>query len=428
MVDSGQPRVISSRALTLPPSSIRRIVLRAAELEAGGRELCRLDMGSLDLPLPRRIAEGIAEAVAAGRTGYSAAEGIAAYRQAAAAHIARRFAASADTAGLDGAALTPLVIGSQGGTQAINALFYLLADQGGAVLLPEIAWPNYMQQAHLAGVEARFYALDERYHPVPQSIAALSEGASAFVLNSPSNPTGAVIPPPLMRELHALARSRGLHLLSDESYCDLVFDGEHLSPLELDWTLPPEERRVFAVFSCSKSYAAPGLRLGYTVCPNAGAARTLGLLGDPLMGCLTTPLEWAMVAGFELEDGAERRTALLPRWRRAGETLAGHGLAFAQPGGGMFFFVDISASGLSSDEFALRLLEEKGVAVIPGGGFGLHPRPGGGYSILPRADRHVRLCFTAPEEVFNEGCARLARLLRELVQENGDQTRADEQV
>lgn len=383
--------------------------MRAAELEAAGSQLCRLDIGSLDLPMPERIADAIREALGMRRTGYSAAEGIAAYREAAAGHLALRFDSA--QAGLEARDICPLVVGAQGGTQAINSLMYLLADRGGAVLLPEIAWPNYLQQAHLAGIEARFYGLDERYYPRLDSIRELASGACALVINSPSNPTGAVIPPALSRELHALAGDLGLWLLADESYCDLVFAGEHLSPLQLDWALPAAERRVFGVFSCSKSYAAPGLRLGYTVCPSAAAARSLGLLNDPFMGCLTTPLEWGMVAGFGVEDGAERRGALLPRWTRAAETLTRHGLEFVLPGGGMFFFVDISASGLDSAEFALRLLEERGVAVIPGGGFGLHLRPDGRSEINARADRHVRLCFTAPEEQFNRGAALIADLL-----------------
>lgn len=416
---SGVLPSISQRACTLPPSSIRGIVLRAAELEAAGRELCRLDIGSLDLPVPERIVAGIQEALAAQRTGYSAAEGILAYRQAAAEHLARRFSTAAAAGRLDGRAIYPLVVGSQGGTQAINSLFYLLADRGGAVLLPEIAWPNYLQQAHLAGVEPRFYALDSSYYPKPDSIRALAGGASAIVLNSPSNPTGAVIPPPLVRELYGLAGDLGLWVLADESYCDLVFEGEHLSPLELDWEMDPSQRRVFAVFSCSKSYAAPGLRLGYTACPSAEAARRLGLLNDPFMGCLTTPLEWGMVAGFAQEDGEARRAALRPRWLRACETLERLGLRYVRPGGGMFFFVDISASSLGSEEFARRLLEEHCVAVIPGGGFGLHPGAHGSLEVLPRADRHVRLCFTAPEEAFNAGCTELARLLEQLSARRG---------
>ena len=391
----------------MPRSSIRRLFNAANALAATGWRCYRLDIGDPNLDLPERIADGITEALARKQTHYSPMPGITELREAIAAHMWRRFGLEC---GPD------QIVCNQGATQALNACLHLTCDHGESILLPEIYWQNYIQQTTLGGVRPLFYELDERFVPRVSGLAAPPDAAvRALLINSPGNPTGALFPPQVIRELYAYARQCGIWIISDEAYCDYVYTGEYLSPLQIDMEYQLEERRVLGVFSSSKSYAAPGLRMGWTIAPRAEVAALFGLLNEPLTGSLTTPLQVGVVRGLEVEDAAERREVLRSRWRLAGRCRR-HGYDYDPPGGGLFYFVDISSTRMCADEFADRLLAEQHVAVVPGSGFGLHPEylPGGRmrFAALPRASNCVRVCFAVPEDRLLEGVTRLAQFIR----------------
>src|SRR5439155_10608750 len=133
-------------------------------------------------------------------------------------------------------------------------------------------------------------------------------------------------------------------------------------------------------------------------------------MNEPLTGSLTTPLQYGLAAGLAEEDAELRRESLRARWRLAGEILVESGLHFDPPSGGLFYFLDVSATGLDGEAFAARLLEQQRVSVVPGSSFGLQPvaNPGGGTSFTSgaRAARCVRLCFALPEERLREGARR----------------------
>lgn len=403
----------------MPISPIWEIVRLAAQLQEQGEEVLRLDIGAPPFRLPGIIAAGLEDALRSGRTGYSPPGGLPEFLQAAAQRTVQRFAASAGRSHIDARWLQPRIVAAQGGTQALMAVIAAVCNPGDNILLPEVAWTNYVEQALLAGVEARFYQLDHNMHPIPASIESqLDDNSRAFVLNSPGNPAGAVSPPDLVRELHALARRQGLWLIDDLAYCDFVYEGDYLTALELDWVCPEAERCVLAVFSCSKSFAAPGFRLGYTVCPDPQLACDLAGLNDPLMGCLTTPLQLAMAQGLLYDDPAPRAAVLRERWQQAISLAAQLGLRGPRPSGGMFKLVDISASGLRSVQFAVRLLKEEQVAVVPGAAFGLHPDGPGPrglrFDVGEEADRYVRVCFAVDEVTLENGLRRLAAFMDKL--------------
>ncbi len=401
-------RPLSRRSAQMPQSSIRRIFNAAMELQRQGRNVVRLDIGDPDLDLPERIADGVTEAFHQRRTHYSAMTGIRELREAIALHLE----ASRDVAcGLEQVTVT------QGGTQALNAALQLTCDPGDTILMPEVYWPNCIQQTTLAGVNPKFYPLDDRFQPCLEALEdVLGPGLKAILVNSPSNPTGAVFPPQVVEAIYDFADRHDLWIISDEAYTDYVFDVPHLSPLQLDWEQAPSLRRVLAVFSFSKSYAATGLRMGWVVAPDRHVARRLALLNEPLTGSLTTPLQWGLVQAFAEDDAGRRRHAVRRRRDLAHSLMTESGISVAPPQGGLFYFLDVSSSGMNGDRFADRLLEEEGVAVVPGSGFGLHPRsdPAGGvrFEAAPRADRCVRICFAVPEEALRKGIPRLAEFLR----------------
>lgn len=408
----------SPRAQDMPRSPIRRIFNAARELEAEGVDVIRLDIGDPDFALPPRIAAGISASLARGETHYSPMAGVPALREALGAHLLRRYnlPASAET-------VAQHVVVNQGATQALNSALNFACGLGECILLPEIYFPNYIQQCTLAGVRPRFYPLDAGFVASPAGLASVYEQAvaegervRAVLMNSPGNPTGAVFPAGTVRAIQRFCQERGLWLISDEAYCDMVFEGETMLPLVPDWQLAPEARCVISVFSFSKSFASTGLRLGWMLLPTLEAAGTLSVMNEPFTGSLTTPLQWGMVEALRVDDTAERREALRPRWQLAAKALRDSGLPFEPPGGGLFFFVDVSATGLSGEDFALRLLTEHSVAVVPGGGFSLVPqysRDGRvSFAPNPRAERCVRLCFGGPAERLAEGVAHLAGFIK----------------
>jgi len=408
----------------MPRSSIRRLFNAAKALEAQGVDVYRLDIGDPDFTMPDRMSEAISAALARGETHYSPMPGIPELRAAIAAHASRQIevmlspAEAARGKQRTGKQLfdAAQVVASQGATQALNACMQLCCERGGGVLLPAVYFPNYIQQIALAGIDARFYQLDERFQPRLSELEGLATPKlCALLINTPSNPTGALFPPATVRALYDFAREHNLWIISDEAYWDFVFEGEHLSPLAVDLEYPEAERRVLAIFSFSKSYAATGLRMGYTVTPREDVAAQLGLLNEPLTGSLTTPLQWGMLAALEIDDAGERRESLHGRRQLACDILRHSGFDVKPPAGGLFYFIDVSATGLDADAFADALLAEEHVAVVPGSGFGLVPKRDaqGRLSFTPNelARRCVRICFAVPEARLREGVARMASFI-----------------
>jgi aspartate/methionine/tyrosine aminotransferase len=391
----------------MPRSSIRRLFNAANALTAAGVDVYRLDIGDPNFDLPQRIAEGITAALADKQTHYSPMPGIPALREAIAKHMLARFGINA---------APELIVCQQGATQGLNAALQLTCDHAASIMLPQIYWPNYIQQTTLGGVRPLFYPLDKSFVPIASELErAWEPSVRAILVNSPGNPTGALFPAQVMRAIYDFACSRGLWIISDEAYCDYIYEGEPLSPIILDQERPAPERRVLGLFSFSKSYAATGLRMAYTVAPNVETAAVLGLLNEPLTGSLTTPLQWGMVRALEVEDGHERCAALRGRWQMAGDILRQSGFEAQAPQGGLFYFIDISSTGLTADSFADQLLAEQHVAVVPGSGFGLQPEvlSGGRLHFTPHslANVCVRICFAVPEERLREGITRLAAFI-----------------
>lgn len=397
---------LADRVLDLPRSSIRRLFNAAQKLEAEGQEVFRLDIGDPDFEMPERIGKAIEDALKRGETHYSPTFGIEPLRGAIARHLRRR-----------GLEVDPSrIVCSQGATQALNAALLSVCDAGHAVLYPQCYFPNYIQQATLAGVRPLFYSLDEDFQPCLRALEQIKdEELRAILVNSPSNPTGAVFPPDTLERLYEFARQRDLWIIADEAYVDFVFQGPTGSLLEIDLQRPQEERRVLGVYSFSKSFAVTGLRMGWTVTPNPEVTQALSTVNEPLTGCLTTPLQWGMVAALVEDDSGERRRALAGRLQVAREILQAAGLDVRIPQGGMFFFLDISSTGMDGDTFADRLLDEEKVAVVPGSGFALVPDSDchGRLSFTPHpgAASCIRFCFAVPEERLRGGLQRLASFI-----------------
>jgi aspartate aminotransferase/aminotransferase len=282
-------------------------------------------------------------------------------------------------------------------TGAIGALYSAImsvTDAGDEVLIPDPGWPNYEAIVHLAGaMPVRFSLPAQRgFVPDPAEILSLvTPRTKAIVINSPGNPTGAVFPATLMADICEIARRTGIHVVSDEVYEDIIFEGRHVSA----GAIGPADR-IFVVSGFSKTYAMTGWRLGWLVCPDGLAPIAAGLQ-EPVTSCASTIAQKAGEAALDGEQASARtfRDAFMRRRDIVVDVLGNTGLLPLIPQGAFYALIDIGATGRGSLEFARDLLATCDTAVVPGITFG------------PSCDRYVRIAFTIADEELRDGLQRL---------------------
>lgn len=362
---------------------------RARALKAAGRPIIELTIGEPDVPTPPALLDAAMAAMRHGRTGYSNGQGEPALLAALAARYGLR---RGRNIGTDQVMCFP-------GTQTtLYAVMMGLVQAGCEVLVGDPMYATY--EGLIAATGAQMVPVPLRpehgFRMQAADVAArITPRTKLLFLNSPHNPTGAVLTPADLADLGALALRHDLWIVADEVYEDLVFPGvSFASPL----SDPALADRVIVASSISKSHAAPGFRSGWCVGPADFIRRLLPLAETMLFGnqpfiadmttlAISTPS--AVAPGMVTRFSA--RAALLHR------LLDGvAGLRVNQPQAGMFGLVDVRATGLSGVDFATGLLDAQGVAVMPGESFGAG------------LAGWLRLSLTQPEDLLAQACARIA--------------------
>jgi aspartate aminotransferase/aminotransferase len=336
------------------------------ELAYGRADLIHLEFGEPGFATPDHIARAATASIERERQGYGPSSGPSWLRAEIAARIQRvnRFAAAPEQ-----------VIVTPGGTGALTAALLVLCAAGDEVLVPDPGWPGYEGILATAAAVPRSYPLlrDAGWQPDLAALERLvTPRTRVLLLNSPSNPGGAVFARATVEALVELARRHDLWLLSDECYDELLFDGEHISPAAVDGT-----DRVLTVGTCSKSYAMTGWRVGWLAAPHALTA-ALGIAVAAQVNNLPLFVLRAAEAALTASQDCvgEMRAAYQARRDLALEVLRGHGLADYVPAGAFYMLVDVAraagrASGaFESVAFARALLAERGVVAAPGTAFG----------------------------------------------------------
>jgi len=256
----------------------------------------------------------------------------------------------------------------------LYSIYAALLNPGDEVLLPTPGFPNMDETVRLLGGQPVFYELERNdgYLPDPDRIASLvTPRTKALFLNTPNNPTGAVIPPERIEAILSVTSERGVWVISDEVYDQLILDDglPYLSPGSVDTSMP-----IISVYSFSKVYSMTGWRVGYLVAPPA-LAQILRTLQEPQVSCPSTISQKAAEAALTgpREPIEAMRSAYVENRDSAWARLLDLGLEGFRTQGTFYMLVDIAKSGLAPLDFSLRLLEEGGVAVAPGEVFG----PGG---------------------------------------------------
>jgi aspartate/methionine/tyrosine aminotransferase len=367
-----------------------REVMDLALLE--GADVLHLEVGEPDFPTPGHVIDAAAKAAAEGFTKYTENRGLPSLREAISAKLSAR----------NGIEASPdQIVVTTGGVTALFETLIALVEPGEAILVSDPAWPNYEMMAAVVGAVPLRYPLDRGadFEPDLDQLAELAGDprAKVIVVNSPGNPTGAVWRRTTLERVLEIAREHDLYLLSDEVYDEIVFEGEHFSPASVD-----EERRVATVFSCSKTYAMTGWRLGYVVAPQP-LADAIAKVQEPVVSCASAVSQKAAEAALtgpqecvrEMRDAYRRRRAV------TAAALAEAGLLVTEPRGAFYILADVGRATQDTYAFSRWLVTEHGLAVAPGETFG------------PSGAGLVRLSLASAPSVLEEGVARLARAVRE---------------
>ena len=380
----------SERVARLPRSGIRGIM----ELALALPDAIRLEIGDPDFPTPPHVVEAAAEAARAGFTHYAPGIGLPSLRAALAEKLRSR----------NGVACEPGdVVVTSGACGGLHATLLALLDPGDEVLLPDPGWTTLTPMALLAGARPVPYPLDRAagFALDPAAVEErLGPRTRAVIVNSPGNPTGAVATREALEAVVEAAARHGAWVVSDECYEDLVFEGEHVSPASLEGAA-----NVVSAFSFSKSYAMTGWRVGYVVAPG-GLAPFVAKAQEALVSSASTISQKAAEAALAgpQDAVASMRDAYRRRRDAALALLDREGVPYVRPGGAFYLMVDVGRAPEDEEAFALRLLRERGVAVVPGTAFG-----SGGAGL-------VRVSLAAAQEAIEEGLARLAAALAEPVE------------
>jgi aspartate aminotransferase len=396
---------LSARARGMSPSPTMAIDGRVKELQASGADLVNLSAGEPDFDTPPEAAEAGIAAIRGGFTHYTPTEGIRDLRAAICEKLLRD----------NGLEYGPdQVVVTVGAKQALYNALQVLCDPGDQVLVPAPYWVSYTEQAKLAGATPVLVPTDEAdgFHVRAEAIAErLTPAAKVLILNSPCNPTGAVLS---RRELEAVAevvlRHPRLVVLADEIYEKLVYGGaEHVSIAALG---PEIRRRTVVINGLSKAYAMTGWRVGYAAGerPIIAAMASLQSQSTSNVASMAQRAALAALRGPEepvrrmQEAFARRRAYVLERLGRMPHVRCVH------PEGAFYAFPNVSGclgrrtpAGVeidSVDRLCERLLEEAGLGVVPGSAFG--------------SPEHLRISYAASEETLARGMDRLEAFLRGL--------------
>jgi len=360
---------------------------RAATAAARDRkDLLRLHVGDPEFPTPAGICEAAARALQEGRTHYAPAQGLLRLRTA----IVERWASRHEVPA------TPDQVVVLPAKFAIFAALAATVDPGDEVLFAD---PSYFFEEPirlLGAVPRRFPLRPDHGLDLDALNAAFTERTRAVALVTPGNPTGRRLRRDELRAAGEIALAHKATVLSDEAYSELVYDGAHVSSAA---AMAPE-LGIVTIGSFSKAFAMSGWRSGFAIAPPEIARRMVSVVEHTLT-CVPPFVQEA--CRWALENASEETARLRELLRERRDHLLGRlddlpGIRYVPPDGALYVFPEYAVD-LSSEQFALRLLAEEGLAVAPGAAFG------------PAGEDHVRLAYTVPPASLDVACDRLGVFL-----------------
>jgi aminotransferase len=375
----------SDRIESIPPSGIRKFF----DLVVGSKDIISLGVGEPDFATPWSIREEAVWSIESGKTSYTSNSGLLECRTEIAKYLDTRFQATYDPASE--------ILLTIGVSEAVDIILRTILNPGDEVILPEPGYVCYAPLIQLA--EGRTISIDTSlsgFIPDPKAIeAAITAKTKAIILCSPSNPTGMVIPESVLKEILKLAQTHGLWIISDEIYAELNYDTPYTSLA----SLPGAHDHCILMNGFSKAFAMTGWRLGYVCGPADLISRAVKIHQYAAL-CAPIMSQYAAIEALQHPEEIEKmRTSYQQRRNLVLSRFEDMGLETPFPKGAFYCFPSIKKTGLTSEAFALKLLEEAKVAVVPGSVFG----QGG--------EGHIRCCYATHIDLLKEALSRIEKFL-----------------
>lgn len=384
--------MLSKRIQNLIPSGTIGAQAEVSRRIAAGLPVVNLSLGEPDFPTPAAISQKAIEAIRKGYTHYTPVPGIRPLREL----IAKKFLSD------NGIAYAPeeIIVGV-GTKQILYSAFQVLCETGDEVLLPIPAWSTYAEQAKLAGATVKLIPLQPPFRVTARDIEKhISSATKIIVLNSPSNPTGAMISEGELKKIASLAVRKNIFVISDEIYEKIIYGKKHISIASFGEDI---KRLTITVNGFSKAYAMTGWRIGY-----AGASREIVDAMTALSGQMTfgtcSISQYAALQALRGSDASVRKMRAEFQKRRdfvCRELSKIKSISFAEPEGAFYAFFDITgllgSAYKTSEEWTRALLESEGVAIVPGEVF--------------FAPGYVRLSFSAEMRELKKGIEKIKHFI-----------------
>ncbi len=349
---------LSEKVLNIKPSGIRKFF----DLVAEKKDVISLGVGEPDFDTPWHIREEGIYAFEKGRTFYTSNSGLKDLRIEICNYLKRKFNLTYD-------AMTETLV-TVGGSEAIDLAFRALINEGDEVIIPEPCYVSYKPCAILAN--AKVVTIDLKNENAFRLTAeelenAITDKTKILVLPFPNNPTGAIME---MKDLEAIAKiciEKNIYVLSDEIYAELTYSGKHRSIAEIDGM----KERTILVNGFSKAFAMTGWRLGYA-CAEPDIIKQMTKVHQFAIMCAPTISQYAAIEALKNGDSdiEMMKESYNQRRRFLMKSFSEMGLPCFEPFGAFYVFPCIKKFNMSSEDFAMRFLEEENVAVVPGTAFG----------------------------------------------------------
>ena len=381
---------LSQKIEEVKPSGIRKFF----DIVSERADAISLGVGEPDFDTPWHIREEGIYSLEKGRTFYTSNSGLMELREEICRYLHRK-------QGLVYQPQTDVFI-TVGGSEAIDVAFRVMLDPGDEVLIPQPSYVSYQPCAYMAGGEPKVIELkaENEFKLTRQELEeAITDKTKILVLPFPNNPTGSVMTKEELEALVDVIIEHDIFVLSDEIYSELTYCGDHVSIA----SLPGMKERTIVINGFSKAYAMTGWRLGYAAGPTEIISQMIKLHQFAIM-CAPTTSQYAAVEALRNgdDDVAYMREAYNERRRYLMHRFKEMGLSCFEPFGAFYVFPCIKEFGMSSEEFAERLLEEENVAVVPGTAFG------------DSGEGFLRISYAYSLEALKEALARIEAFIKRL--------------
>lgn len=384
---------LSKTMQAVPWSAIRKIF----DMCIGVDDLVKFTVGEPDFATQPNVIEAAHQAMLRGETKYTSNRGVIELRQAIseAAKKKKNVEINPETE----------VIVTNGGMQALFMSMKALLNPGDEIIIGAPYFTNYLSQVQMCDAVPKFVQLREEdgFVMTEEALrAAITDKTKAVLLNSPSNPLGSVMDKDSLEALASVIKENDLYVITDEVYQDYIYDDDvkfcSIASLE------GMKERTIIVDSCSKAFAMTGWRVGYA----AGSAHIIDLMvkqQEGMASCVNAPAQYAALEAITNTEQAVKD--MIETFRRRRDLFVEginkiDGLSCVKPKGAFYLFVNIKKTGLTSDEFAVRLLKEAKVGLIPGSGFG------------DEGEGYVRISYVVSEDDIREGLKRIEGFVKSL--------------